>query len=108
MNEKLAQALSHVEDIYVSRAAKRKKIRKLWIPAIAAVLAMVFFWRTPTIPLAVSAKAVSLAPESRAMNRPHPGSEDFQVWYEERMARKEILDGCISPIQDFSRAWRPV
>lgn len=103
MNEKLVKALSHVDDGYVSKAAKRKKTRKLWISALAAALALAVFWRTPTIPLVVTAKAVSLAPQSRAMSRPNPGSDDFQAWYEERMARKEIVEAGTVPILDFSR-----
>ena len=102
MNEKVAQALSHVDDTYVSKAAKRKKRKKLWIPAVAAVLALVFFWRTPTIPLVISAKAVSLAPESRVMERPDSGSEEFDEWFEQRQARKTLVDSSDGAIRGFA------
>ena len=71
MNEKVAKALSYVDEKYVSAAAKKKKKKaKYWISAIAAVLALVLLFNMPSIPLAITAKAVSIASDSRQTQRP--------------------------------------
>ena len=71
MNEKVAEALSYVDEKYVSDAAKRsKKKTKYWISAVAAVLALVLVFQIPGIPMAISAQAVSVASDSRQMQRP--------------------------------------
>ena len=88
MNEKVAQALNHVDQRYISEAARRKKRKTRFLAAVAAVLAMVLLWRTPSIPLLISASAVSLASPSRKTERPNINSEEFDDWSEERMARE--------------------
>ena len=71
MNEKVAKALSYVDEKYVSAAAKKKKKKaKYFISAIAAVLALVLLLNLPSMPMVISAKAVSIASESRQMQRP--------------------------------------
>ena len=72
MNEKVAKALGYVDEKYVTAAAKRKKKKaaKYWISAVAAVLAMVLLFNLPSMPMVISAKAVSIASESRQMQRP--------------------------------------
>ena len=71
MNEKVAKALSYVDEKYVSAAAKKKKKKaKYFISAIAAVLALVILFNLPSMPMVISAKAVSIASESRQMQRP--------------------------------------
>ena len=71
MNEKVAKALSYVDEKYVTDAAKQKKKKtKYWISAVAAVLALVLLFNLPRMPMAISAKAVSIASESRQMQRP--------------------------------------
>ena len=71
MNEKVAKALGYVDEKYVTAAAKRKKKKtKYWISAIAAVLAVVLLFHMPSMPMVISAKAVSIASESRQMQRP--------------------------------------
>lgn len=104
MNEKVARALGFVDDIYISRAAGRKKIRRKLLAATAAVLALVMFWETPSIPLAISAKAVSVAPESRAGERPSHDSEEFSTWYEAKMLRSDLVKGAAPAVADFSQA----
>ena len=80
MNEKVAKALSYVEESYVSKAAKRKK-KPVFIAAVAAVLAAVLLFNLPSIPLAISAKAVSTASGSRQMQRPDIDDyEDHTAW----------------------------
>ena len=72
MNEKVAKALGYVDEKYVTAAAKRKKKKstKYWFSAIAAVLALVLLFNLPSMPMVISAKAVSIASESRQMQRP--------------------------------------
>ena len=72
MNEKVANALGYVDEKYVTAAAKRKKKKaaKYWISAVAAVLALVLLFNLPSMPMVISAKAVSIASESRQMQRP--------------------------------------
>ena len=78
MNENVAKALSYVDEKYVTDAAKRKKKKaaKYWISAIAAVLALVLLFNLPSMPMVISAKAVSIASESRQMQ--HPDLEDYK------------------------------
>ena len=72
MNEKVEKALGYVDEKYVTAAAKRKKKKaaKYWISAVAAVLALVLLFNLPSMPMVISAKAVSIASESRQMQRP--------------------------------------
>lgn len=71
MNEKIAEALGHVDGQYVAAAARRKKHKKrIFLGAIAAILAMVMLTNLPTIPFVVTAKAVALASDSRIPERP--------------------------------------
>lgn len=106
MNEKVAQALDHVDEKYVTAAAKRKKGKKkhLVLVAVAAVLALVIFFNVPNIPLMISAEAVSPASESRKMERPNINSDKFDAWYDQRMRRDEIVEGAMAPIADFSES----
>ncbi len=83
MNEKVAKALSYVDEKYVTAAAKRKKKRgsKYWISAIAAVLALVLLFNLPSMPMVISAKAVSIASESRQKQRPDMDDyKDIEAW----------------------------
>ena len=82
MNEKVAKALNYVDEKYVSDAAKRsKKKTKYWISAVAAVLALVLVLQIPGIPMAISAQAVSVASDSRQMQRPDwDDYEDRDAW----------------------------
>lgn len=103
MNEKVARALSFVDEAYISDVARRRRKKSRYLAVIAALLALVLFWRTPSIPLAISAKAVSVASESRKMERPNVKSDEFDEWYDQRMARDEIVDQAVRPIAEFSK-----
>ena len=104
MNEKLAQALEHVDGKYIAAAAKRKKKPYRLAVAIAAILALVLFWQTPSIPLAISAKAVALAAEPRKTDRPNINSKEFDDWFIERQLRTETVIAAKVPISAFSEA----
>ena len=102
MNEKLAQALGYVDDTYIANAAKRKKRPYRMVVAIAAILALVLFWQTPSIPLAISAKAVSLAADSRKTDRPNHNSSEYDAWRIAQQHRSETVTAAKSPISAFS------
>jgi len=102
MNEKVANALSYIDEKYISSAAKRKKKKYRFAVAVAAVLALVLFFRMPTIPLVISAKAVSIADESRKMERPRHGSDKISIWYDQLQLRDAIVENAMAPIVSFS------
>ena len=67
MNERLAEALDYVDGKFVAEAARRKKNKKkIFLGAMAAILALVLFINTPTIPFVVTAQAVAIPGSSRA------------------------------------------
>lgn len=111
MNEKVAKALSYVDEKYVTDAAKRKKkkARKYWLSAIAAVLALVLLFNLPSMPVVISAKAVSIASESRQMQRPdrddykdvNAWREDFNKWEEEQKQRSSTSRAAIDALTPF-------
>lgn len=102
MNEKVAKALGYVDEKYVNDAAKRKKKKHRWLVTVAAVLALVLLFNMPSIPLAISAKAVSIASDSRKMERPRSGSDTFWEWYDESQQRDSIVKDSMAPVIDFS------
>ena len=102
MNEKVAEALSYVDGKYVTEAAKRRKRKHRLLVAVAAMLAVVMFFNVPSIPLAISAKAVSIASESRKAERPNRNSDQFDVWWDEREQREALLMESVNTIFDFT------
>ena len=105
MNEKLVQALGYVDGTYVAQAARRKKAgRRILIPAVAAVLALVMLFNVPSIPLVITAKAVSIASEPRKMDRPNIHSDKFDTWREQRSRREEQANAAKAPVFDFAEA----
>ena len=102
MNEKVAQALSYVDGKYVAEAAKRKKRKAPVLIAIAAMLAFVIFFRVPTLPLVITAKAVSLAAEPRITDRPNIHSPEFDDWGKEREKRWELAKTARVPVAGFA------
>ena len=103
MNEKVAKALGYIDERYIAEAGKRKKRRPYLKIAVAVILVVVLLGQMPAIPLIVPAKAVSLASQSRKMERPNINSDKFDQWYDERQARDHIVSGAVEPIGDFAR-----
>ena len=103
MNEKIAKALGYVEERYIAEAGAHKKRRPYLKIAAAAILVVVMLGQMPAIPLIVSAKAVSLASQSRKMERPNINSDKFDQWYDERQARDQVVSGAVEPIGSFAR-----
>ncbi|MBQ3095991.1 MAG: hypothetical protein IJC53_06135 [Clostridia bacterium] len=85
MNEKVAKALSYVDEKYVSAAARKKKKKaRYFISVVAAVLVLAILFHLPSMPMVISAKAVSIASESRQMQRPDRDDyEDVYAWRED-------------------------
>ena len=110
MNEKVAKALSYVDEKYVSAAAKKKKKKaKYFISAIAAVLALVILFNLPSMPMVISAKAVSIASESRQMHRPDRDDykdaaawrADFNKWEEEQRQLSSTTRNAVDALAPF-------
>jgi len=110
VNEKVAKALSYVDEKYVSAAAKKKKKKaKYFISAIAAVLALVILFSLPNMPMVISAEAVSIASESRQMQRPdrddykdvHAWREDFNKWEEEQKQISSATGNAVTALTPF-------
>ena len=110
MNEKVAEALSYIDEKYVSDAAKRsKKKTKYWISAVAAVLALVLVLQIPGIPMAISAQAVSVASDSRQMQRPDRDDyedrdawrADLDQWEAERILQSNTTKDALVSLQAF-------
>lgn len=104
MNKKLAKAMSYVNEKYIAQAALRKKRRyRPLILAAAAILAAVILFNVPSIPLALSARAVSIASESRKTDRPNRKSDDYQLWLEARQQRSETVERSRPAVAEFAR-----
>lgn len=111
MNEKVAKALSYVDEKYVTAAAKRKKKKaaKYWISAVAAVVALVLLFNLPSMPMVISAKAVSIASESRQMQRPDLDDykdrdqwrADLAKWEAERDFRSSTTRDTVDALAPF-------
>ncbi len=108
--EQIVDMIGEAPDNYVKDAKEYRKKRRTprwskWMGGIAAVLAIVLLVNNmPGIPLIVSAKAVSVASESRKMSRPRNGSDSalFDDWIAQRDAREEFVEAAQSPISDFA------
>ncbi len=108
--EQIVDMIGEAPDHYVKDAKEYKKKHRIppwtkWMSGIAAVLAIVLFVNNmPGIPLIVSAKAVSVASESRKMSRPKNGSDSalFDDWRAQRDARDILVEAAQTPIADFA------
>ena len=69
MNEKLAQALGYIDGGFIAQAGKRRRTKKVFLSAVAAILALVILANLPTIPFVITAKAVALAEGTRIPDR---------------------------------------
>ena len=85
MNEKLAQALGCIDNRYITQAAKKKRKKKIFLSAVAAVLALVVLTNLPTIPFVISAKAVAIAEGTQVPDR----DEDLHAYLDARLAVEE-------------------
>ena len=108
--EQIVDMIGEAPDEYVKDAKESGKKRRIprwskWMGGIAAVLAIVLLINNmPSIPLIVSAKAVSVASEPRIT--PRPGREsaagEYEAWIAEREAREGLVETAQTPIADFA------
>ncbi len=102
MNDKLVKALGYVDERLVAAAGSRKKKKRYWLGAVAAVLALIMIFNIPDISLMITATEVSKASHSRKTERPDIRSDKFDLWYEESQRRDDIVNGAMSALSDFS------
>ncbi|MBR4961575.1 MAG: hypothetical protein IKY52_11830, partial [Clostridia bacterium] len=108
--EQIVDMIGEAPDEYVKDAKEYKKKRRIprwskWMGGIAAVLAIVIFVNNmPSIPLVISAKAISTASEPRIMSRPGRESSagEYDAWFAERDARKALAEAARPSIADFA------
>lgn len=106
----LHDALNEVSDKHLTEAVKYKKRRILpWIGAVAALLALVLVLQFVKIPMAIRANAVTLASESRVMERPDYDSytdrdqwrTDLDAWMAQRDQRSAMCSSTLAVMQPF-------
>ena len=111
MNEKLAQALDHIDGKKISDAATARRKRHLFLKTIAAILVVVILmnFNLPIISLRVNAKTVSEASGSRAAARPdrddYDSFEEFRAvldaYDEARRLESEGVTSALTNLNDF-------
>lgn len=133
MNEKMNEALNEISDKHIDEAAraKKKRTRRVFFGAVAAILAIVIVTNIGFIPTTVRATAVSTASDSRASQRPDSDDykdtdawrADLDAWSAERTQREEDTAAALSALSGFitessgnylsdsgieNRVWSPV
>ncbi len=102
MMQKLADALGYISEKHVAEAAgDKRRHRRVWLSAIAAALALVILFSLYSMPMAISAKAVSTASESRLGERPKSGSDEFFAWYDQREQLNELAEDAAEELRPF-------
>lgn len=111
MHDKLAEALGFIRDSFIADAAtaKRKRRRPLWISTAAAVLTIVILFHNGNISMAVSAKAIALASESRQEQRPDSDDyEDREQWRADNEAynlREDAREAAVEQVLQNESFW---
>lgn len=108
--EQIVDMIGEAPDHYVKDAKDYKKKRRIprwskWMGSIAAVLAIAMLvTNMPGIPLTVSAHAISVASDSRKMERPKNGSDSALLgeWARQLDARKGLVETAQPPIAGFA------
>ena len=96
--KKLEEALNEINDRHIAEAANpRKKNRRLWLSAIAAVLAIIIFLNAGSIPGIIRAKAVSEAPEPRILERTDKNLDAWRAQRQQREAAATQAKAALSP-----------
>lgn len=131
MNEKLAQAMDHISDDKITEAAAAKKSRRrLFLRLLAAVLVLVILTSIPSLPMAVTARAVAEASGTRQEERPdiddYKDRTQYRADYDAWSAQRDRISGdaaaALSSATDFfaesaalyvgdskeNRVWSPV
>ena len=131
MNERLAEALDHISDKHIGEAAgAKRRHRRTFFRAVAAILVVVLLFNMPHIPGIVNAKTISEAASSRAMEYPRlenfkdraeyrAACDQYDAW---RTAQEATLETSLEGLREFmadsslyyiegaedNRVWSPV
>lgn len=94
MNEKLTQAMDYISDAYIAEAAAVKKKRsKLWMGALAAILALALLLNGPVLTPTAQANMICRASEARYAAPPDPSDyesgEEYQAAMDAWMVKLE-------------------
>jgi len=110
--EQIVDMIGEAPDRYVKDAKTYKKRRiprwTKWLGGIAAVLAVVLLVNNmPEIPLIISAKAISIASESRRIERPRNRNDSdwksrWEAWRAQEDARGVVVKAARPSITDFA------
>ncbi len=104
MKEKLQDALNEISDKKIAEAAAYKKRKtKIIFRALAAILVVVILISLPNMPMAITAKAVSTASESRVGKRPNINSDKFDTWREARQTARDNAFAAKENLTPFFR-----
>ena len=112
MKEKLILALGEISEKHIAEAADRKPSRRrIFLGAVAAVLAVVLVTNLFRLPMAVPAKAVSTASGSRQPERPdydrYRDKDEYRRVYDAYRASQDAiqaqLNASMDSLLDFSR-----
>lgn len=100
--KKLEEALNEINDRHIAEAANpRKKNRRFWLSAVAAVLAVIIFLNAGSIPGIIHAKAVSEAPKPRILER---SDQNYDAWRTQRQQREAAAAQAKAALNPFFSA----
>ena len=99
MNEKLIYALGCIDNTYVTEAARKKRKKKIFLSAVAAVLALAVLTNLPPIPFVITANAVAIAAGSEIPDR----DDGFDAHWAAREKNMEAAGEASMQLRGFYR-----
>ena len=99
MNEKLAQALGFIDADFITRAAKKRRTKKVFLSAVAAILALILLMNMPAIPFVITAKAVALAEGTKIPDR----EDGFNAYWAAREKYEKEATRSSVELREFYR-----
>ena len=97
MNEKLVKALGCIDNTYICEAARKRRKKKVFLSAVAAILALVLLTNLPTVPFVITARAVATAEGSHIPDR----DEDWDTYYAMTMESEESARTAMEDMRQF-------
>ena len=99
MNEKLLQAMGCIDNTYIAQAARKKRKKKIFLSAVAAILAVAVLTNLPTIPFVITANAVALAAGSEIPDR----KDGFDAYWAAREENEKAASNAMIQMRQFYR-----
>ena len=99
MNEKLVYALGCIDNAYITEAARKKRKKKIFLSAVAAILAVAVLTNLPTIPFVITARAVAIAAGSEIPDR----DDGFDAYWAAREENEEAASEGMIRMREFYR-----